>query len=216
MKFLVFLIICGFSVKVYSQDQYSVKLVVEVIPKVKNFTVKGEVSIYEDLFIFKPGNSRIYKDISISKEELLKIFQGKGLLGNKFTASTGSECYTFFSIKSKEIVQSLEKWVDKSDTTFLDRNHAFLLKRYPFIFPIILDYNFGGELSIDEDYLTFIPVVNPGIIREIVLPLSEIKKVKISGYWLFYPRNILKIKTQEDVYRFTMQNPKQIKKHILK
>jgi hypothetical protein len=187
-----------------------VTLGINIIPRVKVFPVDGHLDISDSILRFTPSNHQIIKPLSFPFDKIHRIYTNGGPLRNRIFLETDSSSYTFYTYRASKVVKEL-----KMPTSNMDKRHweAFLMKRiFPFVLPIVNDFHWRGVLSLTDNDVIFKPQ-NQDLVT-ISVKFDKVLKVKTKGYWMFYPRNIIEIKTVEKKYKLVVQEPKAIKDKI--
>lgn len=217
MKKYIFLIAVSFSFsKLLAQDSYNASYEVIQIPKVKAYHIKGTITIFNNSISFKPDESHYFKEVNLIADSIISVSLYTILFKNRVLVKTSSEVHSFYSKNSKLLHENLREKMHYNEKELLYK--AFLLKRIPFVFPIVLDYNFEGIIRLDEreKTITYYPTASQKNIQQIEIDVNQIKKVRTRPYWLI-PRNILKIKLKDgSKFKFTVLQPKQLKSEVVK
>lgn len=186
-----------------------VSLEIDFIPRIKAYQIKGSLDFKDSLIRFIPDQPQLTKVILLPVENIRKIYTNNGLVKNRMYLKTDSSLYTFFTFKASKLVNKFNLTPSNNELQW----NAFLMKRYPFIFPIIFDYHWEGHLFLEDGYVLFDPISES--LKPIHLKYNDILKVRIKGYWLFFVRNVIKLKTRGgNKYKFVVHNPKDIKSKI--
>lgn len=210
-----FLILLPFSI-LLGQGSYKSSLEASFIPKVKAFSIRGVSRIDDGFFVFEPKDTSCFKEVILELNKISFLNLNQGLIKNRVFIYTDKESYCVFTFKAKDLIDELHSKMSDYNSPPQISWQVFLLKRTPFLFPIILDYNFEGRLILSKvnQSIVFNPIGHDEVIKRLIIPFNEITKVKTGMYWLF-PRNVLKIITKKGVFKFTVQFPNRIKSILL-
>jgi len=213
---LISILLFYVNANVYGQREFKARYELVEIPKVKAFHVKGQLEISENAVVFTPKDTSDYQIIKLNFRKIVSANVYPSLLKNRLLIVTETDEFSFFSYQSKQLEDLLKSKLKNEGNSIQKRTHkAYLLKRVPFLFPIVLDFTYRGILEINEndDEISFIPEVETHILKRLTFNINEITKVRAKMFWLL-PRNILKIKIESRKYKFAVQDPKKLKAEL--
>lgn len=202
-------IICLLSLECASQS-INVTLGIDIIPHIKVFPVKGHLVIRDSMVQFTPSKQGLAKPLLFPNYKIHRVYANNGPINNKIYLETDSSTYTFSTYRASRVFEELNFIGGDNERRLWE---AFLMKRlFPYVLPMINDFHWLGYLSITDSCVLFQP--NDCDMQTIKLQFDKIVKVRTKGYWIIFPRNVVKIKTLDGNYNFVVREPKTIKTRL--